>query len=160
MFRSNGRYWLFKSEPDVFSFQDLQSSPQQAVGWDGVRNYQVRNFMRDQMQVGDGIFFYHSSTDPTGIVGVAEVVKAAEPDPSQFDPSSKYYDSASKPAQPTWLWVTVQYRYAFPALVSLQMLKSTPGLEKMGVVQKGSRLSITPVTAEEWARVHQLAQGA
>lgn len=152
------RYWLFKSEPSTFSLADLEKAPNQATAWDGVRNYQVRNAMRDQIQVGDGVLFYHSSTEPSGVAGLAEVIRGAEPDPSQFDPDSKYYDSASKPASPTWLLVTVQYRATFPHFVTLRELKATPGLEKMGVVQRGSRLSITPVTPEEWALVRRLGQ--
>lgn len=151
------RYWLFKSEPDVFSFQDLQGAPGQSTGWEGVRNYQVRNYLRDQCRLGDGVLFYHSRLEPMGVVGIAEVVEEATPDPTQFEPTSPYYDPKARPASPPWLQVRIRAIRPLERVVTLAELKATPGLEKMGVVQRGSRLSITPVTPEEWQLVLTLA---
>jgi predicted RNA-binding protein with PUA-like domain len=140
-----------KSEPDVYSITDLQRDG--TTCWDGVRNYQARNFMRDDMQVGDGVLFYHSNSQPMGIYGVARVVRAAYPDHTAFDPSDPHYDPKSDPANPTWLMVDVGYIGTFKAPVTLATLKATPTLEKMLVIQRGSRLSVQPVTREEWDTV-------
>ena len=142
------RYWLMKSEPDVYSIADLQRDG--TTCWDGVRNYQARNFMRDDMRVGDGVLFYHSNAQPMGIYGVAKVVREAYPDHTAFDPSDPHYDPKSDPANPTWLMVDVGYVGTFKAPVTLATLKATPALEKMLVIQRGSRLSVQPVTREEW----------
>ena len=146
-------YWLMKSEPDTFSLQDLKERPQQREPWDGVRNYQARNFMRDGMSVGDGILFYHSNTKPPGIVGLAEVVSEAYPDPTAFDKKSKYYDEKSDPSNPRWFLVDVAYRKDFKHQVSLEAMKGMPELAEMKVLQKGNRLSITPVSESEYKAI-------
>ena len=144
------QYWLMKSEPDSFSFQDLKSRPNQREPWDGVRNYQARNFMRDGMSIGDGVLFYHSNTKPPGIVGLAEVVSEAYPDPTAFDEQSKYYDEKSDPNNPRWFLVDVAYVNDFKHQVSLEQMKAMPELADMKVLQKGNRLSITPVSENEY----------
>ena len=148
------RYWLIKSEPNVYSIADLQRDGQTC--WDGVRNYQARNFMRDDMQVGDEIFFYHSNAQPMGIYGVAQVVREAYPDHTAFDPSDKHFDPKSDPANPTWVMVDVGYVGTFKEPITLTTLKQTSKLEKMLVIQRGSRLSVQPVTPEEWDIVMRL----
>ena len=149
------RYWLMKSEPGVYAIDDLQRDG--STSWEGVRNYQARNFMRDDMRVGDGVLFYHSNAKPMGIYGVAEVVREAYPDDTAFDPTSRYYDSKSNPAKPTWLMVDVGYVRTFRAPVTLAALKEIPGLEAMMVIRKGSRLSVQPVTPQEWDIIMRLA---
>lgn len=150
-------YWLVKSEPDVFSFADLLKSPRKTTCWDGVRNYQARNTLRDQMKKGDRVFFYHSSADPTGIVGICEVVTEGYPDHTAFDARDPHYDPKSKPEEPTWYMVDLKALRAFPELLPLAKLKQIKGLEKMVLLQKGSRLSVQPVTAKEWALVCKAA---
>jgi predicted RNA-binding protein with PUA-like domain len=142
------RYWLIKSEPNEYSIADLRRDG--CTYWDGVRNYQARNFMRDDMRVGDEIFFYHSNAQPMGIYGVAKVVREAYPDHTAFDPSDKHYDPKSDPANPIWMMVDVGYVGTFKEPITLATLKQTPRLEKMLVIQRGSRLSVQPVTPEEW----------
>lgn len=149
------RYWLMKSEPQVFSIADLQRDGQTC--WDGVRNYQARNFMRDDMRVGDGVLFYHSNAKPMGIYGIAEVVREAYPDHTAFDPADKHYDPKSDLQDPTWMMVDIAYVGTLDPPLSLSTLKKTPGLENMGVIQRGSRLSVQPVTAEEWAIIMRLS---
>ncbi|HAV12168.1 MAG TPA: EVE domain-containing protein [Opitutae bacterium] len=149
-------YWLMKSEPDVFSFDDLKSRPQQSEPWDGVRNYQARNFMRDEMKVGDLILFYHSNTNPAGVAGVAEVASEPYPDPTAFDKKSKYYDPKSAPENPRWILVDVKYHADLKRLVSLQEMKEAPALKEMVVLQRGNRLSITPVTRKEFNIICEL----
>lgn len=147
-------YWLMKSEPDAFSIDDLEK-----VGvepWDGVRNYQARNFMR-QMQVGDHIFFYHSNTKVPGIVGVMTVAKAAYPDPTQFNPESKYYDPKSDPDKPRWDLVEVKFGKKWQQVLSLQTLKNMPELANFKLVQKGNRLSVMPVSEQHWQTIMQVA---
>ena len=143
------RYWLMKSEPDDVSIDDLQTRPEQTVPWYGVRNYQARNFMRDAMQVGDGVLFYHSGCAEPGIAGIARVASAAYPDATQFDPASRYYDAKATPAQPRWLHVDVQF-VRKTRLVGLPELRRHPELENMRVLARGNRLSITPVEPAEW----------
>ncbi|NHQ87345.1 EVE domain-containing protein [Iodobacter sp. HSC-16F04] len=138
-------YWLMKSEPDDVSIDDLAARPDQTVGWYGVRNYQARNFMRDEMQLGDQVFFYHSSCKEPGIAGLATVCRMAYPDPTQFDPKSKYFDAKSTPDKPRWLQVDVRFVQK-TRLLSLNQLRSFPELCEMVLLQKGSRLSITPVS--------------
>jgi predicted RNA-binding protein with PUA-like domain len=143
------RYWLMKSEPSDVSIDDLASMPGQAVAWYGVRNYQARNFMRDQMCVGDGVFFYHSSCEQPGIAGIAEVSKPAYPDATQFDLDSKYFDAKATPENPRWFNVDVRL-VRKTRLVSLKELRSYPELASLRILQKGNRLSITPVDPAEW----------
>lgn len=150
------QYWLMKSEPDTFGIDDLTKVGTEP--WDGIRNYQARNIMRDDMKVGDGVLFYHSNAKPPGVVGVAEIASEAYPDPTQFDPDEKYFDAKSKPDNPRWLLLDVKYVRHFPRLISLKELKEAPGLEEMMVTRKGMRLSIQPVTKQEWDIVHQLAE--
>lgn len=145
-------YWLMKSEPDECSIDDLAAAPGQTVPWIGVRNYQARNFMRDDMRLGDGVLFYHSSCPQPGIAGVAEVCSAAYPDASQFDAASPYFDAKSTPAAPRWLHVDVRFTRK-TRLLSLSEMRQTAALSTMRVLQPGSRLSITPVTPDEWAAV-------
>jgi predicted RNA-binding protein with PUA-like domain len=146
------RYWLMKSEPDDVSIDDLAAMPKRTVAWYGVRNYQARNFMRDQMTVGDLAFFYHSSCPEPGIAGIVKISKAAYPDASQFVKKSPYYDAKSKPDAPRWFNVEVTL-VEKTRLISLAELREHPQLEDMRVLQRGNRLSITPVDPREWAFV-------
>lgn len=143
------RYWLMKSEPSDVSIDDLASMPAQTVPWYGVRNYQARNFMRDQMQVGDQVFFYHSSCAQPGIAGIAEVSKPAYPDETQFDPASKYFDPKATSEKPRWFNVDVRL-VRKTRLINIKELRSHPELDTMRILQKGNRLSITPVDPDEW----------
>ena len=142
-------YWLMKSEPQECSIDDALAAPKQTVPWIGVRNYQARNFMRDGMQVGDGVLFYHSSCAEPGIVGLARVASKARPDPTQFDAKSPYFDPAAKPAEPRWLQVDVQ-AVRKTRLLNLPELRAAPELVDMILLRKGNRLSITPVSAAHW----------
>ena len=150
------RYWLVKSEPNSFSIQDLARAPKQTTCWDGVRNYQARNFMRE-MAVGDHVLFYHSNADPPSVVGTAEVVRTAYPDDTQFDPRSHHYDPASKAAAPRWDMVDIKVREQFAGGLSLDRLRREPKLKGMVLLRKGSRLSVQPVTDAEWAVIMELA---
>lgn len=143
------QYWLMKSEPDEVSVDDAWAAPRHTVGWFGVRNYQARNFMRDQMKPGDPVLFYHSSCPEPGIAGLAEVASAAYPDPTQFDRKSPYFDPKSKPDAPRWLQVDVKVKQRFP-LISLAELRLHPELADMRLLARGNRLSITPVTPAEF----------
>ena len=149
-------YWLMKSEPRVFSINDLAQSPKQTTCWDGVRNYQARNFMR-AMAIGDLVLFYHSNAEPPAVVGIAEVVRTAYPDKTQFDKSSHHYDPASVPSAPRWDMVDIRYRQTFKANLSLDRLRGEPQLKNMVLLRKGSRLSVQPVTEAEWALMLKLA---
>jgi predicted RNA-binding protein with PUA-like domain len=153
-------YWLMKSEPDCFGIKDLQAKPKQTDMWDGVRNYQARNMMRDEMKKGDQVFFYHSNTKPPHIAGLCEIASAAYPDPTQFDPDSQYYDPKSSKDEPRWWLVDVKFIEEFPEKLSLQALKDNPKLKDMKLVQKGSRLSVQPVTPEEWQEVMKMMSKA
>jgi predicted RNA-binding protein with PUA-like domain len=151
------QYWLMKSEPDECSIDDALAAPKATVPWTGVRNYQARNFMRDAMQVGDGVLFYHSSCPEPGIAGIARVASGTRPDPTQFDATSPYFDAASKPDAPRWLLRDVQ-ALRKTRLIGLPELRETPGLEELVVLKRGNRLSITPVSAEHWKLItEQLA---
>ncbi|EKE74914.1 EVE domain-containing protein [Gallaecimonas xiamenensis] len=143
-------YWLMKTEPDLFSIQDLLS--QKVSPWDGVRNYQARNFMND-MALGDRVFIYHSSCKDVGIAGIGEVVKTAYPDHSQFDPQSPYFDPKASPDKPRWTRVDLGFVEAWPAVLSLARLKADPALAEMALVQKGSRLSVMPVSSGQWQHI-------
>lgn len=146
-----------KSEPDTFGIDDLQQRPQQTEPWDGVRNYQARNMMRDEMQVGDQVFFYHSNCAEPGIVGIAQVVKAGYPDVTALDPESKYFDPKASRDNPRWFRVDVKFVKKFRRTISLSELKQQPQLEGMAVLARGSRLSITPVTEQQWKFILSLA---
>jgi predicted RNA-binding protein with PUA-like domain len=148
------RYWLMKSEPDEVSFDDVLAAPGQTVAWFGVRNYQARNFMRDGMQVGDGILFYHSSCAVPGVAGIAQVVSSPYPDASQFDSAGKYFDPKATQQQPRWISVDVQAKEKGRYL-PLSGMRAIPALEDMVLLQKGSRLSISPVTNGQWNAILQ-----
>ena len=150
------RHWLVKSEPETFSFDDLLAKPGRITGWDGVRNFQARNFMRDEMKQGDLVFFYHSSADPTAIVGVAEVVREGYPDPTALDPKDPHHDPKSKPESPSWYMVDVRAVEPLKRPLTLTELRSVKGLEKMVLLQKGSRLSVQPVSPSEWEIIYKL----
>jgi predicted RNA-binding protein with PUA-like domain len=147
------KYWLFKSEPNAYSFFNLLNEPDQTAEWDGVRNYQVRNFMRDEMKVGDGVLFYHSSTNPMAVVGTATIVREAYPDATAWDPNSEHPDPRSTPENPVWLMVDIKSDKKFSRPVTLQEVKQNPRLKDMLLARKGMRLSIQPVTREEWDEV-------
>ena len=142
-------YWLMKSEPDECSISDVEKAPGRRVPWIGVRNYQARNYMRDQMHVGDGVLFYHSSCAEPGVAGIAEVASAAYDDASQFDAKSPYFDAKSDPARPRWQNVDVKHLATTP-LLSLKAMRARPELASMLLLKPGNRLSITPVTPAEW----------
>ncbi len=145
-------YWLMKSEPAEVSVDDALAAPKSTVAWTGVRNYQARNFMRDQMQVGDGVLFYHSSCAEPGVVGIGRVASTAYPDPTQFDNKSPYYDPKSSPQEPRWLLVDVQVTRKIPNL-TLPEMRERAELAEMLVLKKGNRLSITPVEAKHWRAI-------
>jgi len=150
------KYWLVKSEPSSFSFDDLANAPEQTTSWEGVRNYAARNFLR-AMTLGDRVFYYHSNAEPNAIVGIAEVVREAYPDASQFDRKSAMHDPKSKRESPTWSTVDLKAVRALPRAVTLTELRDVAGLEKMELLRKGSRLSVMPVTANEWRIVCAIA---
>lgn len=150
------KYWLMKSEPSAFSINDLAKSPSQTTCWDGVRNYQARNFMRS-MAVGDRVLFYHSNADPPAVVGIAEVVETAYADPTQFDKKHKHYDSESDPSNPRWKMVDIKYVRKFSRPVTLDQLRKEIRLKGMALLQKGSRLSVQPVSPLEWGHILGLA---
>jgi predicted RNA-binding protein with PUA-like domain len=147
------KYWLFKSEPTTYSYADLQQEPDQTAEWDGVRNYQARNFMRDEMQPGDGVLFYHSSANPTAVVGTATIVREGYPDATAWDPNSEHPDPKSTPENPVWKMVDIKADREFPRPVTLQEIKANPKLKYMLLARRGMRLSIQPVTPEEWEEV-------
>ena len=147
--------WLMKSEPDVYGIDDLARDG--STGWEGVRNYQARNFMRDAMRVGDLVLFYHSNAEPPGVAGLARVAGGAEPDPTQFDPGSEYFDAGSKPEDPRWLHVRVGFVERFAEVVPLEVLRNDAALAGMALLQRGQRLSVQPVSPAHFARVLALA---
>ncbi|GJL55896.1 MAG: EVE domain-containing protein [Nitrospirales bacterium] len=153
------QYWLLKSEPKTFSIDDLAASPRQTTCWEGVRNYQARNFLC-AMKRGDQAFFYHSNADPPAIVGVVEVVKASYPDHYAFDSNSRYYDSKSTPEASRWFMVDVKYVRKFTADLTLSALRSVSELHEMELLRKGSRLSVQPVRVHEWKAILRLARNA
>ena len=150
------QYWLIKSEPSVFSFTDLEKAPNQTTFWDGVRNYQARNFMRDQMQKGDFILFYHSNCDEIGVAGVAQVAKEAYPDHTAQDKKSKYYDPTASEENPRWFMVDIKFKKAFKKTVTLSELKEQKDLKEMRLLQKGNRLSVLPVKKTEFEAICKL----
>jgi len=149
-------YWLMKSEPSVFGIDDLKAKPQRTSFWDGVRNYQARNFMRDSMKKGDKVFFYHSSCPEPGIVGIATVAREAYPDPTAFDSKSPYYDPKSDPQKPIWMGVDVKFVRRFKRVISLEELKQEPRLDGFTLLRRGNRLSVMPVSEEHWNAVLEL----
>lgn len=151
------RYWLIKSEPDVFSFDDLRAAPQQTTCWDSVRNTGARNFLRDGMKRGDLAFYYHSNAEPSAIVGICEVVREGYPDTTAFDPAHPYHDPDSVPETPTWFMVDVRAVDALARPVTLPEIKADPALSEMALLRVG-RLSVVPVTPQEWAHVLTLAK--
>jgi predicted RNA-binding protein with PUA-like domain len=148
-------HWLFKSEPSVFSIQDLERAKRTA--WEGVRNYQARNYLREA-KAGDGVLFYHSSTRPMAVAGTARIVKEAYPDPTQFDPKSEYYDADAKPDDPRWFLVDIEFAEAFPRPVTLDELKKMPVLRNMVLLRRG-RLSVQPVAPAEWEAIVKRGRG-
>jgi predicted RNA-binding protein with PUA-like domain len=143
------KYWLFKTEPGCFSFDDLKNRPDMTEHWDGVRNFQARNFLRDEIRAGDRVLFYHSGIPVPAVVGVAEVVRDGYPDSTALDPTGEHFDPKASPANPIWYMVDVRYRAPFPRPVSLEQIKGNPLLAGMPLVKR-SRLSIQPVTPDEW----------
>ena len=156
---ATARYWLMKSEPNAFSIQDLQKAPRQTTCWDGVRNYQARNFMR-AMRIGDQVLFYHSNTEPPAIVGIAEVVREAYPDHMAFDPRDKHYDYKSTVDKPLWDMVDIRLVRIFSAPIPLSQLRQDAHVKDMELLRKGSRLSVQPVRPKEWRRILALAAKA
>ena len=151
------RYWLFKTEPSSFSIADLMNAPSQTTSWDGVRNFQARNMLRDQIAPGDMVLVYHSSTDPIGVAGIAEVVRGGYPDKTAFDPNDSHFDPKSKADAPSWFVVDIRGVKAFPRVITLDELRKVKGLEKMVLLQRGSRLSVQPVRPQEWEIITSLA---
>lgn len=145
------QYWLMKSEPDTYSIDDLKKDGR--AEWDGIRNYQARNFMRDSMSIGDQVLFYHSNTQVPGVVGLAEVCSAPYPDPTQFNVQSKYFDSKSSTEKPRWVLVDVCFKTLFDNVVTLRAIKADPFFEEMLLVKKGQRLSIQPVEKKHFERI-------
>ena len=152
------RYWLMKSEPSAFSIQDLQKVRGHTTCWDGVRNFQARNFMR-AMQKGDQVLFHHSNADPPAVAGIARVVREAYPDRTAFDPKDRHYDPKSRPEKPLWDRVNIKLVRVFDQPIPLDQLRREPGLKRMELLRRGSRLSVQPVRPEEWAIVLKLAGG-
>jgi predicted RNA-binding protein with PUA-like domain len=150
------KHWLFKSEPSCFSIDDLSRRPKQTAAWDGVRNFQVRNMLRDDIKPGDLAFFYHSSCTPPGIAGIVTVVKAGYPDSTAWDINSDHFDPKSTPENPIWYMVDVRLVKKFSRFITLDEIKHHPKLKKMLILRKGNRLSITPVTHEDWAVIEKL----
>jgi predicted RNA-binding protein with PUA-like domain len=153
------RYWLFKSEPGEFSFDDLVAAPARSTGWDGVRNYQARNFLRDEVKVGDGVLYYHSGVDMPAIAGIAEVTRAGHPDPTAFEAGHAHFDPKSDRAAPKWFRVTIRAVSRVEPAIGLDELRGVAALSGMELLRRGSRLSIQPVHEREWAAIVELAGG-
>ena len=147
------KFWLFKSEPSEYSWEDLKKSKNQTTFWDGVRNFQARNFLRDEIKLGDGVLFYQSSTEPLAIVGYCEVVKEGYPDHTQFDKKNDHYDEKANSKNPTWFMVDIKLAKEFTNPVTLDSIKVNPKLRNMKLIQRGQRLSIQPVTKDEWDEI-------
>jgi predicted RNA-binding protein with PUA-like domain len=150
------KYWLMKCEPDAYTIADLERDGR--TSWEGVRNYQARNFMRDEMQVGDGVLFYASNADPSGVTGLAEIVRAGYPDHTAWKKQHKYFDAASTAEKPVWFMVDIGFVERFPETLSLERLRQTKGLEDMQVLRKGNRLSVQPVTSREYSIVARIGR--
>jgi predicted RNA-binding protein with PUA-like domain len=153
----SSKFWLVKSEPDSFSIQDLAKAKNQTTCWDGVRNYQARNFLRDEMKLGDRVLFYHSSTDPPAIVGTAQIVRESYPDPTAWDKNDHHYDPGSTPDKPRWFMVDLQLDQIFKQPLTLESLRDVAALKEMELLRKGSRLSVQPVRKAEFDAVLKLA---
>lgn len=151
------KYWLLKSEPNAFSIDDLAAEKNKTTCWDGVRNYQARNFMRDDMKIGDKVLFYHSNAKPPGVVGTAKIVKESYPDFTAFDKKNKHFDPKSKQEAPTWFMVDIKLEKKFKRLIPLDELKSVKALDGMVLLQKGSRLSVQPVSKKHFDLIVKLA---
>jgi predicted RNA-binding protein with PUA-like domain len=154
------RYWLLKSEPEAFSIDDLAGAKNKTTRWDGVRNYQARNMLRDEIAVGDGVLFYHSNANPPAVAGTARVVRAGYPDPTQFDPRDGHHDPGSALDAPRWFAVDIAFESRFTRAVTLPELRADPALAEMVLLRKGSRLSVQPVSAAEWKRISKLGARA
>ncbi len=154
------KYWLVKSEPDVFSLNDLKKSKNKTTCWDGVRNYQARNFLRDEMKKGDEVLFYYSNTDPNAVVGICEIVKEGYPDHTQFDPDNKHYFPSADPKNPVWYMVDIKFVEELKKPVTLEKIKNNPKLKNMKLVQRGNRLSVMPVAKEEWNEIIKMGSAA
>jgi predicted RNA-binding protein with PUA-like domain len=152
------KYWLVKTEPDVFSIQDLSHEPKRTTCWDGVRNYQARNFLRDQMKLGDRVLIYHSSTKPMAIVGVATIVRESYPDHTAFDSKDAHYDPESTPENPRWFMVDIRLDQTFPQPLTLETLREMPELKQMELLRRGSRLSVQPVRTSEFNAILKVAK--
>ena len=150
------KHWLLKTDPDTFAWKDLETSPGKKTVWDGVRNYQARNLMRDLMSAGDLALFYHSQAEPPAVMGIVRITKTRLPDPTQFDRKSKYYDAEANPKDPRWITVEIGLDRALPRPVPLPEMRSVRGLEDMVLLRRGSRLSVQPVTEKEWKIVLRL----
>lgn len=144
------KYWLIKSEPEVFSIDDLAKAKNQTTYWDGVRNYQARNFIRDEMKIGDKVIFYHSNSEPPGAAGICEIVKEGYPDFTAFDPDDLHYDPKSKKDSPTWIMVDVKFIKKIDKLVSISLIRENKKLQKIQLLQRGNRLSVMPLTRTEF----------
>jgi predicted RNA-binding protein with PUA-like domain len=151
------KYWLMKSEPTTYSIDDLAAETKKTTCWDGVRNYQARNFMRDEMKLGDQVLFYHSNAKPPGVAGIAKVVKESYPDVTAFDEKSKYFDPKSEPGSPRWFMVDIKLVKKFKQVIPLDKLKKIKALDGMVLLQKGSRLSVQPVSKEHFDFIAKLA---
>ena len=152
------KYWLFKSEPSEFSWEDLKKSKNQTTFWDGIRNYQARNFLRDEIRKGNGVLFYHSSTDPLAVVGYCKVVKDGYADHTQFDPKNDHFDPKADSKNPTWFMVDIKLVKEFRKPVTLDSIKTNPKLKSMKLIQRGQRLSIMPVTKVEWDEILKMGR--
>ncbi len=152
------QYWLFKTEPNSFSIDDLAAAPGKKTGWDGVRNYQARNMLRDEIAIGDQVLVYHSNSEPSSIVGLAKVIRNGYPDPTAFDSKNDHFDPKSDPSAPRWYQVDIRFLAKFPEPLALAVLKADKKLDGMTLLQKGSRLSVQPVSAGHFAHILKLAK--
>ncbi|HRI46429.1 MAG TPA: EVE domain-containing protein [Ignavibacteriaceae bacterium] len=152
------KYWLVKSEPEVFSIINLQNQKDQTTYWDGVRNYQARNYLRDEMKIGDSVLFYHSNAEPLAIVGVCDVVKEGYPDFTAFDPKNNHFDPKSKKENPTWYMVDLKLNEIFKNPVTLEQIKSNKKLQDMKLIQRGNRLSVMPITKDEFNEIIRMSK--
>lgn len=152
------KYWLVKSEPEVFSIINLQNQKDQTTHWDGVRNYQARNYLRDEMKMGDRVLFYHSNAEPLAIVGVCEVVKEGYPDFTAFDPKDNHFDPKSKKENPTWYMVDLKLNEIFKYAITLEQIKSNKKLQDMKLIQRGNRLSVMPITKDEFKEIIRMSK--